>query len=292
MDPLVDRDAGVLVDLGGARLLLRSASSRSAAMSRCSASGRRFKIRSSASSRSCSSMSMYGIDVRRVDHRHVEAGLDAVVQEDRVEHRARAAATRPNETFETPSDVSTPGSSRLIRRMPSIVSTARVDPLLVAGGERERQRVEDQVLRRAGRTRPRRCRGSRARPRSFSLARLGHARPRRWSARRPRRRARRRAARTPRCASRPFSMLIELTIARPGYVSSAAHQRVGLERVDHQRRLDAHRELLDDDRASGRPRRRARSAPRRRRGSARRYSTWSRATPQHAVVVVGEQRAP
>ena len=30
----------------------------------------------------------------------------------------------PNETFETPSDVSTPGSSDLIRRMPSIVSTA------------------------------------------------------------------------------------------------------------------------------------------------------------------------
>ena len=36
----------------------------------------------------------------------------------------RAARPTPNETFETPSDVSTPGSSSLIRRMPSIVSTA------------------------------------------------------------------------------------------------------------------------------------------------------------------------
>ena len=39
---------------------------------------------------------------------------------------ARAAGLRPNETFEMPSDVSTPGSSRLIRRMPSIVSVADV----------------------------------------------------------------------------------------------------------------------------------------------------------------------
>jgi hypothetical protein len=37
---------------------------------------------------------------------------------------ARAAGLRPNETFETPSEVSTPGSSPFDRRMPSIVSTA------------------------------------------------------------------------------------------------------------------------------------------------------------------------
>ena len=65
-----------------------------------------------------------GRDVVRVDHRQVEPGLDAVVQEDRVQDRARAAATTPKETFETPSDVLTPGSSSLTRRMPSIVSTA------------------------------------------------------------------------------------------------------------------------------------------------------------------------
>jgi hypothetical protein len=37
---------------------------------------------------------------------------------------ARAPGDIPNETLETPSDVFTPGSSALIRRMPSIVSTA------------------------------------------------------------------------------------------------------------------------------------------------------------------------
>ena len=103
-----------------------------------------------------------------------------------------------------------------------------------------------------------------------------------------RRRARRMIGTYSSIRSRPFSMLIELMIARPGYVSSAARQRVGLERVDHQRRLDAHRELLRRRSPSGRPRRRARSAPRRRRGTCAPYSTWSRATCQHAVVVVGE----
>ena len=37
---------------------------------------------------------------------------------------ARAPGEMPNETLETPSEVLTPGSSALIRRMPSIVSTA------------------------------------------------------------------------------------------------------------------------------------------------------------------------
>ena len=36
---------------------------------------------------------------------------------------ARAAGETPKETLETPSEVFTPGSSALIRRMPSIVST-------------------------------------------------------------------------------------------------------------------------------------------------------------------------
>ena len=58
-------------------------------MTRCSASGRRLNTRSSHSSRS------RGVDlgVRRdllgVDDRHVEPGLDAVMQEDRVQRRAR-----------------------------------------------------------------------------------------------------------------------------------------------------------------------------------------------------------
>ena len=37
---------------------------------------------------------------------------------------ARASGVRPKLTFETPRIVETPGSSRLIRRMPSIVSFA------------------------------------------------------------------------------------------------------------------------------------------------------------------------
>ncbi len=55
-------------------------------------------------------------DVVRVDHREVEPGLHAVVEEDGVQHRARAGGETPNETFETPSEVFTPGSSRLIER--------------------------------------------------------------------------------------------------------------------------------------------------------------------------------
>jgi hypothetical protein len=49
-------------------------------------------------------------DVRGVDDGHVEAGLDAVVQEHGVEHGARVLRS-PNDTLETPSVVSTPGSS-------------------------------------------------------------------------------------------------------------------------------------------------------------------------------------
>ena len=56
----------------------------------------------------------------------------------------RAGRPTPKETFETPSEVLTPGISALTRRMPSIVSTALGPPLLVAGGEREREAVEDQ----------------------------------------------------------------------------------------------------------------------------------------------------
>ena len=59
---------------------------------------------------------------------------------------ARARGETPNETFETPSEVLTPGISSLTRRMPSIVSTADGLPLVVAGGQRERQDVEDQRL--------------------------------------------------------------------------------------------------------------------------------------------------
>jgi hypothetical protein len=51
-------------------------------------------------------------DVVGVDHREVEPRLHAVVQEDRVEHRARRGET-PKETLETPSEVLTCGSACL-----------------------------------------------------------------------------------------------------------------------------------------------------------------------------------
>ena len=88
-----------------------------------------------------------GRDVLRVDHREVESGLDAVVQEDASSSTSRAALPKPKETFETPSEVCTPGSSALIARIPSIVSIADGLELVGAGRERERERVEDQQLR-------------------------------------------------------------------------------------------------------------------------------------------------
>ena len=58
----------------------------------------------------------------------------------------RAGTPMPNETLETPSEVLTPGSSDLI----SADALDRLDrgrlPLVVAGGEREGQCVEDQRL--------------------------------------------------------------------------------------------------------------------------------------------------
>ena len=59
---------------------------------------------------------------------------------------ARAGWPTPNETFETPSDVLTPGISSLIARMPVDRRDRRRAPLLVAGRQRERERVEDQQL--------------------------------------------------------------------------------------------------------------------------------------------------
>ena len=64
------------------------------------------------------------LHVRRIHDRHVEPRLDAVMQEHGVEHARALPASRPKLTFETPRIVKTPGSSRLMRRMPSIVSCA------------------------------------------------------------------------------------------------------------------------------------------------------------------------
>ena len=63
-------------------------------------------------------------DVVRVDHREVEPGLHAVVQEHAVDRPTRAGIETPNETLETPSEVLHAGIAALIAAIPSIVSTA------------------------------------------------------------------------------------------------------------------------------------------------------------------------
>ena len=92
-------------------------------MNRSSASSRRLKTRSSASSRSSSVISPYGVMWFGLT---IARSSPASTQWCRkTEFRtARAPGPTPKETFETPSDVFTPGSSALTRRMPSIVSTA------------------------------------------------------------------------------------------------------------------------------------------------------------------------
>ena len=81
---------GVLV-VGGRRRAARRRRRRCSKCSikRASASGRRLKTRSSQSSRTSASISKYGVISLRMHERAVEAGLDAMVQKDRVERRAR-----------------------------------------------------------------------------------------------------------------------------------------------------------------------------------------------------------
>ncbi len=86
-----------------------------------------------------------GRDVVRVDHRQVEPGLDAVVQEGRVDHRAGGEADAEGDVGDTERGLHLrhlllDQADALDRR-----DGAR-PPLLVAGGEREGERVEDQQL--------------------------------------------------------------------------------------------------------------------------------------------------
>ena len=58
----------------------------------------------------------------------------------------RVCGASPKDTLDTPSTVSTPGKSRLMARMPSMVSCAEFDPLRLTGCEREGERIEDQLI--------------------------------------------------------------------------------------------------------------------------------------------------
>ena len=59
----------------------------------------------------------------------------------------RIAGFSPKLTFERPSTVDEPGSSVFTRRIASMVSMPSLAQLLLAGAEREREHVEDQVGR-------------------------------------------------------------------------------------------------------------------------------------------------
>ena len=176
-----------------------------------------------------------GCDVCGVHNRRVESGLNAVVQKDRIEHGSVLRGASPKLTLETPRMVSTPGNSRLMSRIPSIVSLCRVDPFGIAGGEGEGQRVEDEIRRLHAVFADDDVRESCARYLEFAFAGcLRHADFDRWSGRPARRHASMaRGTTRSRCAAGHFSMLMELMIARPGHVFEGGLDDVRLGGVDH-----------------------------------------------------------
>ncbi len=132
---------------------------------------------------------------------------------------ARAPGDTPNDTFDTPSDVCTPGSSALMRRMPSIVSTAdgRHSSSPVVSVKVSASKMS------ASRSRP--CSSQASSTIRFATSSLRSAvlamptssivsaitaAP--WALA---------SGTTTSSLSRPASRLIELTIARPGICSSA-----------------------------------------------------------------------
>ena len=85
-------------------------------------------------------------DVVRVDHREVQAGLDAVVQEDRVQDGARGQADAERDVGDA--ERREHAGHLLLDQADALDRLDRGRaPLLVAGGQRERERVEDQQLR-------------------------------------------------------------------------------------------------------------------------------------------------
>ena len=126
------------------------------AMNRSSASSRRLKTRSSASSRSSSGISPYGVmwfglTIARSSPASTQWCRKTELSTARAGWRDAEGDVRDAER-----GLARRAASALMRRMPSIVSTADRPPLLVAGRQRERQAVEDQQPRGRGRARRRR----------------------------------------------------------------------------------------------------------------------------------------
>ena len=132
---------------------------------------------------------------------------------------ARGFGASPKLTLETPRIVSTPGSSRLMRRDPLDRLLRRVDPLRVARSERERQCIENQI-RRVETVLSGHDFMNGARDFQLALARLRHAHfvDRQRHDGGP---VLLHNGTTLSMRLRPFSMLMEFTIARPGMCSSA-----------------------------------------------------------------------
>ncbi len=86
-----------------------------------------------------------GRDVVGIDHRQVEARLYAVMQEHRVEHRARPRRDAEGHVGNPQRGLDI-GDLLLDRFDPRDRLDGRRPPLLIAGGEREREAVEDQQL--------------------------------------------------------------------------------------------------------------------------------------------------
>ena len=143
-----------------------------------------------------------GRDVVRVDHREVEPGLHAVVEEDGVEHRAGGHADAERDVGDAERGLDA-GELRLDQ--PDALD--RLDrgrlPLVVAGGEREGQRVEDQRLGLEAVLVAHQLLDAAWRSRACGRA-SWPCRPRRWSARSARRRGPWRSGRPCRaCRGRP-----------------------------------------------------------------------------------------
>ncbi len=186
-----------------------------------------------------------GRDVRRVDDRRVEPRLHAVVQEHGVEHRACLG-------LESEAHVRHPEDGEHSRQLapdqadPFDRLDGRVDPLGIAGREREGERVEQQVL------------GGEAelaggdvvnasRDLQLPLARRGH--PLLIDRERDHRRAMPLHQRQHVVDPLPSVLHVDGVDDRPaGDVLQRPRDHRRLGGIHHQRRLDAHRQQLDDAR--------------------------------------------
>ena len=111
----------------------------------------RHQIRSSARRRSSSGIDGVALELLGVDDRHVEAGLHAVVEEDRVQHLASGRRQAERDVGDAEDGLAL--RQRLLDQADALDRLdAGADVVLVAGADREDQRVEDRCPRPRRRT--------------------------------------------------------------------------------------------------------------------------------------------